>query len=77
MNTEVIPPDERRDMVRRLLALCHIVNELVDLAEAESAGSGSAASTALRGHSLRIQTGLRDTVVDLVANGRAGHSGAA
>ncbi|MFI5719228.1 hypothetical protein [Nocardia sp. NPDC051750] len=76
MDTEFIPPAERRDMVRRLLALCHIANELVDLIEAESA-SGGAASATVRGHSQRIQTVLRDTVVDLVANGRAGHSDAA
>ncbi len=55
-------------MVRRLIALCHVVNELVDLAESEPA---------LHGRAVRVQSVLRDTVVDLVANGRAGRSEAA
>lgn len=76
VNPEVIPPAERRDTVRRLLALCHIVNELVDLAETETA-AGGAASAALREQALLAQAVLRDTVVDLVAAGRAGHSDAA
>ncbi|WP_280400269.1 hypothetical protein [Nocardia carnea] len=76
MDPEVIPPAERRDTVRRLLALCHIVNELVDLAEAESA-AGSPVSTALHEQALLARTVLRETVVDLVAAGRAGHSDAA
>ncbi len=57
-------------MVRRLIALCHVVNELVDLAESES-------EPALHGRAVRVQSVLRDTVVDLVANGRAGRSEAA
>ncbi len=49
-------------MVRCLLALCHVVNELVDLAESEPA---------LHDRAVLVQSVLRDTVVNLVANGRA------
>ncbi|MGI5218365.1 hypothetical protein [Nocardia sp. CA-290969] len=72
MDPEVIPPAERRDTVRRLLALCHIVNELVDLAESDDTDS-----TALHQQALLARTVLHETVVDLVAAGRAGHSDAA
>ncbi len=57
-------------MVRRLLALCHTANDLVAAAEAEPPGHG-ASSAALLEHAHRIQAVLRDTVVDLVANGHA------
>lgn len=70
VNTEVLPPAERRDTVRRLIALCHIANDLVDLAET-GPGSGGPAAAALREHALRVQGALREVVVDLVANGRA------
>ncbi|MGW0177988.1 hypothetical protein [Nocardia sp. NPDC003345] len=72
MNTEVIPPSERRDMVRRLIALCHIANDLVELAESEP-DTARPVSPALREHARRIRAGLRDSVVDLVAEGHAGH----
>lgn len=55
-------------MVRRLLALCHTVNELVVLAESEPE---------LLGHAVHIRSVLRDTVVDLVANGHADRTEAA
>jgi hypothetical protein len=68
VDAEVIPADERRDTVRRLIALCHVVNELVDLTEAEPA---------MHDHAIRARSVLRDTIVDLVANGRASRSEAA
>ncbi|MGW1737252.1 hypothetical protein ACWCPQ_00420 [Nocardia sp. NPDC001965] len=76
MNTEVLPPAERRDMVRRLVALCHIVNDLVEIAEARVADGGPVPE-ALHDHARRIQAVVRDVVVDLVANEHAGHSDAA
>ncbi|MEU4311762.1 hypothetical protein [Nocardia sp. NPDC024068] len=72
MNTEVIPPAERRDMVRRLIALCHIANDLVELAEREPTAA-QPVSPALREHARQLRAGLRDSVVDLVANGHAEH----
>ncbi|NUS94305.1 MAG: hypothetical protein HOQ36_18195 [Nocardia sp.] len=76
MNTEVLPPAERRDMVRRLVALCHIVNDLVEITET-GAVDGGLVPEALYEHAQRIQAVVRDVVVDLVANGHAGHSDAA
>ncbi|WP_328395192.1 hypothetical protein [Nocardia sp. NBC_00416] len=76
VNTEALPPAERRDTVRRLVALCHIVNDLVELAETEST-TGGPASELLCAHAQQIQTAVRDIVVDLVANGRAARSDAA
>lgn len=56
-------------MVRRLLALCHIVDDLVAVAEAEPAGRD--ATALLVEHAHRLRAVLRDTVIDLVANGHA------
>ncbi len=75
VDAEVIPPAERRDTVRRLIALCHTVNDLVAVAEADPGGGESTAL--LLEHAHRIQAVLRDTVVDLVANGHARRSDAA
>ncbi|MFQ6231129.1 hypothetical protein [Nocardia sp. NPDC002869] len=69
MNLEVLPPAERRDMVRRLIALCHIVNDLVEIA-ATTAADGGPGPDALHEHAQQIQAVVRDVVVDLVANGR-------
>ncbi|MGW0005512.1 hypothetical protein [Nocardia grenadensis] len=69
MNPEVLPPAERRDMVRRLIALCHIVNDLVEITAAPAADGGPD-PVALHEHAQLIQTVVRDVVVDLVANGR-------
>ncbi|MEV3961822.1 hypothetical protein AB0M34_13125 [Nocardia sp. NPDC050193] len=56
-------------MVRRLIALCHIVNDLVEIT-ANPAADGGPAPGALHEHAQLIQTVVRDVVVDLVANGR-------
>ncbi|MEU4837119.1 hypothetical protein [Nocardia testacea] len=69
MNPEVLPPAERRDMVRRLIALCHIVNDLVETTETTAADGGPVPHV-LHEHAQLVQTVLRDVVVDLVANGR-------
>lgn len=63
-------------MVRRLIALCHIVNDLVEIADT-GASDGGPVPEALRGRAQEIQTVVRDVVVDLVANGRTEHSDAA
>ncbi|MEU1951665.1 hypothetical protein ACWDO0_27305 [Nocardia rhamnosiphila] len=69
MNLEVLPPAERRDIVRRLIALCHIVNDLVEIT-ATTPADGGPDPDALHEHAQQIQTVVRDIVVDLVANGR-------
>lgn len=56
-------------MVRRLIALCHIVNDLVEITALPAADGGPDPDT-LREHAQLIQTVVRDVVVDLVANGR-------
>lgn len=76
VDAEVIPPAERRDTVRRLVALCHTVNDLVAAAEAAPFGGGESAALFLE-HAHHIQAVLRDTVVDLVANGHAHRTDAA
>ncbi|MGW5382049.1 hypothetical protein [Nocardia sp. NPDC003963] len=76
MNPEVLPPTERVEMVRRLVALCHIANDLVEIAETGTADGGPVPEE-VREHARRIQTVVRDLVVDLVANGRAEHPDAA
>lgn len=76
VEAEVIPPAERRDMVRRLLALCHTANDLVAAAEAGAPGHDGSSAVLLE-HAQRIQAVLRDTVVDLVANGHAHRTDAA
>lgn len=76
VNPEVLPPAERRNMVRRLVALCHIVNDLVDLTETGVADNGPVPE-ALREHAQQIQAVIREVVVDLVANGHAERSDAA
>lgn len=63
-------------MVRRLLALCHIINDLVEIAETGVADGGPIPET-LCAQALQIQTVVRDVVVDLVANGHAERSDAA
>ncbi|WP_459546345.1 hypothetical protein [Nocardia sp. X0981] len=71
MDTEALPPAERRNTVRRLIALCHIADELVDLAD--TGPDTGAVTPALRENAIRLRAVLRDMVVDLVANGRANH----
>ncbi len=56
-------------MVRRLIALCHIVNDLVEIT-GTTATDGGPATEVLHEHAQRIQAVVRDVVVDLVANGR-------
>lgn len=56
-------------MVRRLIALCHIVNDLVEITGTTAADGGQVPDT-LHEHAQLIQTVVRDAVVDLVANGR-------
>ncbi len=63
-------------MVRRLIALCHTVNDLVEIVEI-GATDGGPVPEALHEHVQQIQTVIRDVVVDLVANGHAEHSDAA
>ncbi|MET8795474.1 hypothetical protein ABZV91_03275 [Nocardia sp. NPDC004568] len=69
MNPDVLPPAERRDMVRRLIALCHLVNDLVEITATTAADAGPLPD-ALHENAQLIQTVVRDVVVDLVANGR-------
>lgn len=54
---------ERRQAIRRLVALCHEVNRLVDLAEADSS-----APLADQAHTIRRL--LQDLVLDLIATTR-------
>lgn len=63
-------------MVRRLLALCHTADDLVTAASAEPSGDNGSPAVLLA-HAQHIRAVLRDTVVDLVANGHAHRSDAA
>ncbi|WP_280418059.1 hypothetical protein [Nocardia carnea] len=59
-----------------MLALCHTANDLVAAAEAGAPGHDGSSAVLLE-HAQRIQAVLRDTVVDLVANGHAHRTDAA
>ncbi|MFI9503878.1 hypothetical protein [Nocardia sp. NPDC052566] len=58
MATDILDLAERRHAVRRLVALCHLVNRLVELAEAES-------SEPLILHAHATRRVLQDLVLDL------------
>ncbi|AFU01374.1 hypothetical protein [Nocardia brasiliensis] len=60
MRSDVLTCRERRQVVRRLVALCHQMNELIDVAEAES-------SELLLAQAHTTCRLLQDLVLDLVA----------
>ncbi|WP_433679118.1 hypothetical protein [Nocardia sp. CA-119907] len=63
MATDTMNLAERRQAIRRLVALCHLVDRLVELAEIES-------SEALIAHAHTTRRVLQDLVLDLVAVNR-------
>lgn len=60
MATDTMNLAERRQAIRRLVAVCHVVNKLVELAETES-------SEPLIAQAHTTRRVLQDLVLDLVA----------
>ncbi|WP_433724326.1 hypothetical protein ACQP0C_26995 [Nocardia sp. CA-129566] len=60
MATDTMNLAERRQAIRRLVALCHVVNRLVELAETES-------SEPLIAQAHTTRRVLQDLVLDMVA----------